>query len=262
MGYAPGSETFTDMCDSFIGKIVDSLSYFLLNESLNEHFSGGIVGKREVDLLIEQFLAVFHGGIERFMTAGDHCDPISFGPQLVTFHVRDDLLHTRGHRIGVFFLALDARKDLLEVVDHDDGGLVLLGTNDHRPEQFEQLGFFTVALLDAIWREIEEDGVGFLLEGPDAHGLAGTHRPIEHEPRPLLKFLLGMRTAERNADILSHHILHLKNRRVRQFVRILFNQMGHGVVLSDDLVEFGRGQYLGDVAFVELLKKIAGIALA
>ena len=95
------------MGQSFIGEIVEGLSNFLLDEGLDDYFSGGVVREWEVYLFIEQLFAVLHGSIERFMTAGDHSDPIGLGPQLVSLHISDDLLHANGNRIHILFLALE-----------------------------------------------------------------------------------------------------------------------------------------------------------
>jgi hypothetical protein len=129
--YTSDCKAFAYMGKSFIREIVNLFAYFLLNEVSDYLFSSGVVREGEVDLFIEEFLALFERGIIGLVGAGNHCNPIIFSPQFIFFKISKDLLHLRAKGSSpIFFLLLYSTKDSLKVINHDDCRLVLLGTND------------------------------------------------------------------------------------------------------------------------------------
>lgn len=119
------------MCKSLVREIVDLLADFFFNEVSDYLFSSCVVREGEIDLFIEKFLAFLQGGVVGLVGACDHCDPVVFSPEFILLKISKNLLHLRTKYCSpVFLFLLDSTEDSLEVVDHDDGRLVLLGTND------------------------------------------------------------------------------------------------------------------------------------
>lgn len=138
--YAADGKTFAYMCKSLIREIVDLLAYLFFNEVSNYLLSSSVVREGEIDLFIEKFLAFLERSVVGLVSACNDCNPIILSPEFILLKISKDLLHLGAKRCSpIFLLLLHSTKDSLKVVDHDDCRLVLLGTNDDRPQKFGQL---------------------------------------------------------------------------------------------------------------------------